>query len=103
MSALSETKVLDLTAAECMVEAGLPGKMTISTDGAEWIVEANEAGRYRFVIRQSPDDGPVRQFGLVLLGLTGWSIEPVYCSEVLGGGRPPFTEIRRLRLPGPPR
>lgn len=48
------------------------------TDGAMWIVEANEAGRYRYVNRHSPEDGPVREVGLAFLGLTGWKFDRIY-------------------------
>lgn len=48
------------------------------TDGARWIVEADEAGQYRYVNRHSPENGPVREVGLAFLGLTGWKFARVY-------------------------
>jgi hypothetical protein len=47
-------------------------------DGAEWVLETREAGRYRLVRRWSPTAGPVREVGTVLLGFTGWNTAPVY-------------------------
>lgn len=47
-------------------------------DGAQWIIETASRGRYRFVDRQSPDDGPVREVGLALLQLTGWELGEIY-------------------------
>lgn len=47
-------------------------------DGAQWIFEGVDRGRYRFVERWTPDRGSVRALGLVMLGFTGWEIEPVY-------------------------
>jgi hypothetical protein len=48
-------------------------------DGAEWIIEAVEPSTgYIYVNRWSPRDGPVREVGLHLLGLTGWQIADVY-------------------------
>jgi len=41
-------------------------------DGSEWIVEARDGSRYHAVSRWSPKEGPVREFGLLLLSLTGW-------------------------------
>ncbi len=66
--ALAAAKNLSLPARDC----------TIGMDGAEWILEASDAGAYRYVKRWSPDDGPVRDLGLVLLRFTGWQLEPVY-------------------------
>ncbi len=48
-------------------------------DAAQWIVEATDGPQgYVFVARWSPDAGPVRDFGLAMIGLTGWHMEPVY-------------------------
>lgn len=47
-------------------------------DGARWIIETAGPGGYRFIDRQSPDNGPVREVGLVLLGLTGWEVGDIY-------------------------
>ncbi|MEG3180728.1 hypothetical protein [Sphingomonas sp. LT1P40] len=47
-------------------------------DGAQWIIETGGANGYRFIDRQSPDAGPVREVGLALLTLTGWDVGAVY-------------------------
>lgn len=47
-------------------------------DGAQWIIETARPGGYRFIDRQSPDNGPVREVGLALLGLTGWEVGDIY-------------------------
>lgn len=36
-------------------------------DGAEWVLEAAKDGRYKLVVRWSPETGPVRDLGLVML------------------------------------
>lgn len=49
------------------------------TDGSRWIVEAaGPGGRYVYINRHSPEDGPVRDFGQFLIDLTGWDVEPLY-------------------------
>jgi hypothetical protein len=49
------------------------------TDGARWIIEAVEPSTgYTYINRWTPRDGPVREVGLHLLGLTGWKIDDVY-------------------------
>lgn len=45
-------------------------------DGAEWVVEARDAGRYRLHDEWSPPEGPVREIGETLLSLTRWRFEP---------------------------
>lgn len=47
-------------------------------DGAEWLLEARDAQRYHFARRWSPQGGPVREIGDLLLSLTGWNLKPVY-------------------------
>jgi hypothetical protein len=49
----------------------------IGPDGAVWIIEANDRGTYRYVNRWSPQSGSLREAGLEMLKLTGWSLEPV--------------------------
>lgn len=46
-------------------------------DGAQWILEGVDRGRYRYVERWTPDRGTVRALGLVMLSFTGWEIDPV--------------------------
>lgn len=47
-------------------------------DGAAWIMEADEDGRYKYLHRQSPTQGPVYDLGILLLGFTGWNLDPIY-------------------------
>jgi hypothetical protein len=56
----------------------LPVSCEGGTDGAEWIIERSGPGHYAYWNRRSPDGGPVREVGLMMLKLTGWSVEPVY-------------------------
>ncbi|TAJ69884.1 MAG: hypothetical protein EPO51_20370 [Phenylobacterium sp.] len=65
---LSTGQVLDLPPRDCS-----PG-----VDGANWIVEASERGSYRYINRWSPERGPVRDLGVLLLGFTGWRLDPIY-------------------------
>lgn len=55
-----------------------PATCALGLDGAQWIIESVGPDGYRFIERQSPEDGPVRTFGLHLIGLTGWTYESVY-------------------------
>lgn len=48
------------------------------TDGSRWLIEANDHGRYRYLNRWTPEGGPVRETGLVLLGFTRWTFDRVY-------------------------
>ena len=73
---LNEGGVLDLSPTDdCAVQAD--GTVIIRGDGAHWIFEANGPTGYRFVDRWSAD-GPVRELGLHLIGLTGWTYDRVY-------------------------
>ena len=63
--------------------AALPGQPArncpLGTDGARWIIESVEPSTgYTYLNRWSPEDGPVREVGLHMLGLTGWRIADVY-------------------------
>lgn len=67
--ALATTQVLGQPASSCRSGA----------DGSRWIVEAaGPGGRYVYINRHSPEDGPVRDFGQFLIDLTGWDVEPMY-------------------------
>lgn len=78
----------DLTPAEgAQVERALSADRVLSlpqtgcgrdSDGAMWIIDANDHGSYRFVQRWRPTEGPVRRFGDLMLDLTGWTLEPRY-------------------------
>lgn len=51
----------------------------LGTDGARWVLEIRDRTGYRVLNRQSPGSGAIRDFGMHLLSLTGWSsIGPVY-------------------------
>lgn len=51
----------------------------LRTDGARWVLEIRDRTGYRVLNRQSPASGAIRDFGMHLLSLTGWSsIGPVY-------------------------
>lgn len=45
--------------------------------GEQWIVEASDRGVYRYRQFQSPDNGVERDIGLMMLGFTGWEVEPL--------------------------
>ncbi len=47
-------------------------------DGAMWILEAAEDGKYRYVNRWSPKSGPANALGKVMLSFTGWHFQDVY-------------------------
>jgi hypothetical protein len=47
-------------------------------DGAEWLIEARDAGRYHLARRWSSRGGAVRELGMLLLSFTRWDLEPVY-------------------------
>lgn len=67
-SLIARTELLKQEPVEC--EMGL--------DGSEWIVEAIDDDGYHFLKRWSPERGPVREFGSLLLELTGWRIGEIY-------------------------
>lgn len=45
-------------------------------DGARWIIEGVEGGKYHLVDRWSPSGGPIREFGLMLLDMANLKIPP---------------------------
>lgn len=55
-----------------------PGRCAPGTDGARWVVEIADGGEYFFQERQSPTEGSLHEFGLFMLGLTGWDFERIY-------------------------
>jgi hypothetical protein len=65
---MAHTRVFDLPPKAC--DLGL--------DGAQWLMEGVDARGYHFVGRWTPEQGPVRELGMVLLGLTGWQFRDVY-------------------------
>jgi hypothetical protein len=46
----------------------------LGLDGAEWIFEGRQDGKYHIVDRWSPKDGPYHELGLLFLKLSGLSI-----------------------------
>lgn len=54
------------------------GTCELGTDGAQWIVELADGGRYAFYDRWTPEKGAVREVGLAMLRLTGFDLEPIY-------------------------
>jgi len=77
LSAEEATAFKNLVATGGLSEA-LPIGCNGWLDGAEWIIERSRTGHYAYWNRRSPDEGPVRDVGLMMLKLTGWSVEPVY-------------------------
>jgi hypothetical protein len=69
-SALAATRLLTWPARDCSGIIGL--------DGAHWIVEARDRTGYHLVDRWSPERGPMREVGELMLGLTGWQYGDVY-------------------------
>jgi len=66
----------ELTESQLFVQPA--GDCSLGFDGSEWIIEAVDESGYRFFRRWSPEDGPVRELGDLLLDLTGWQFEEVY-------------------------
>lgn len=52
------------------------GSITITTDGAHWILEAVRSGRHHVVDRHNPERGAYREAALWLLRRSGLWIEP---------------------------
>lgn len=73
-----ETAALARVLEETAVLKQAPANCKLGLDGAQWVVEAVGPDGYRFVDRQSPEKGPVRAFGLHLIGLTGWIYDSIY-------------------------
>ena len=65
---LAQTRVFSLPPKVCM----------LGMDGAQWIIEGLDAQGYRLIDRWSPEKGGVRDFGLFLLGLSGWEFGEIY-------------------------
>ncbi len=53
---------------------------TPGLDGAQWILEGVNVGKYHVVNRWSPKDGQSRQLMLDLVALSGITVESVYCN-----------------------
>lgn len=55
-----------------------PKDCVLGLDGAEWVFEAVDEDGYHYLDRWSPESGGVRDAGLFLVGLTGWTFNEVY-------------------------
>lgn len=55
-----------------------PTGCELGLDGAQWVVEGVDGSGYHFVSRWSPSSGGVREFGLAMLRVTGWTFKDVY-------------------------
>lgn len=51
---------------------------SFGVDGARWLLESSAPGEYVFIDRWTPESGPVHDYALKLLALTGWAFDPVY-------------------------
>jgi hypothetical protein len=65
---VSDSHVLDASSKLC----------GLGVDGSEWLIEGTGPSGYHFVARWSPENGSVRELGLVLLRLTGWKFKEIY-------------------------
>jgi len=65
---LLRTRIFDQPALDC----------SMGMDGAQWIVEGIDRTGYHFVDRWTPQRGQVRETGLAMLKLTGWTFKDVY-------------------------
>ena len=66
---VAEKHVLDLADTDCK----------LGVDGARWIIESRtEGGRYRYVNRWAPKEGPADVGRYHFLSFTGWKVGPIY-------------------------
>ena len=47
-------------------------------DGAQWVLEVIDGGKYSFFERWTPEKGAVHDVGLAMLRLTDFDLEPIY-------------------------
>lgn len=74
---ITQTDVLELPPSDdCPVID--ENTIVVGADGARWIIEANGSTGYHYVNRWSPEHGAVRDLGLHLVALTGWSYDRIY-------------------------
>lgn len=50
----------------------------LGADGAQWILEQAVGSSYGYAVRWSPANGAVRELGLAMMALTGWTFNPTY-------------------------
>ena len=74
----TETRAFTGRLASARLSEVTGGECARGVDGAAWIFETLEDGKHRLFFRHSPDDGPIRQMGLLMLALTNWPVEPIY-------------------------
>ena len=55
-----------------------PKDCTMGCDGASWILEIVDKQGYRVLTRWSPESGPVREAGIFLMELSGWTFTEIY-------------------------
>ncbi|MBY8825100.1 hypothetical protein [Sphingomonas colocasiae] len=55
-----------------------PTKCELGADGSQWMLERASNGAYDYANRWSPQNGSMRDFGILALQLTGWKLEEVY-------------------------
>jgi hypothetical protein len=65
---LARTRLFALPAKDCLM----------GCDGASWLFESVDGNGYHFLDRWTPEDGPVKDMGMFLLGLSGWRFQDVY-------------------------
>jgi len=73
-----EDRALSALLTRTQLFAGPPRDCRMGLDGAQWLFEGVNAGGYHFLDRWSPEDGPAREVGTFLLGLTGWVFRAMY-------------------------
>ena len=74
-----EVRELDAVLIRTALSEQPPKFCDVGTDGARWIIEAVEPSTgYVYVNRWSPQDGPIRELGLHMFGLTGWQVADVH-------------------------
>jgi hypothetical protein len=55
-----------------------PKDCAIGCDGSNWIFEIVDKQGYHVLTRWSPEYGPVREAGIFLMSLSGWTFTEVY-------------------------
>lgn len=53
-------------------------KETLGFDGAQWVIEGLQDGKYHLVDRWTPESGSIRKIGLFLLELSGLKVKKIY-------------------------
>jgi hypothetical protein len=74
----SETRQLKDAMAKASPFNEPPVNCELGLDGSQWMLESADKGNYHFAQRWSPEDGAMRDFGILALKLTGWKFEEIY-------------------------